>query len=346
MLLEKGETIDYAMQYYECDDLSVLRLRNGKTFSINKSALGVTWLLVSNNDSTLFNKLVSQGVKLGSFSKISNGIKSGEDSVFILNKNADTGSLAEAELLKNYLKNSDIHRYYIDEPSKKILYSCSATELDDYPIFKLYISRFKEVLEKKWSQRGEDNDYWKLYRAREDIYQSTRQLIVTPYRTNNIGFALNMGCLSGTDTYIILNRSENINEFVLLALLNSKLIRWFYERIGKRKGKIFEIATKELSSIPIIFPNEAVSDKITGYVKEIIETMSSIHSKKLDIMVISSLQEKSSKNIALIDHEVYDLYGLTEEEIKIVEEFTRDRVTHEQDVERFSAIEMTTTDHV
>ncbi len=90
--------------------------------------------------------------------------------------------------------------------------------------------------------------------------------------------------------------------------------------LEKRKGKIFEIATKELSAIPIIFLNEAVSSKITEYTKDIIEAESRIHNMKLDTVVISSLQEKSSTKIALIDREVYELYGLTDEEIEMVEQ--------------------------
>jgi len=234
MLLEKVETIDYDMQYYECDDLSTLRLKNGRTFNINKSALGETWLLASDNDSIFINKLVSQGVKLGSFSKISNGIKSGEDSICILNKNADTGGFAEAQLLKNYLKNSDIHRYYIDDSSKSIIYSCSSTILEDYPIFKTIFPNIKGYSKKNGLKEARLMTSGN-YIGHVKIYQSNKQLIVTPYRTNNIGFALNMGCLSGTDTYIILNKSDRINEFVLLALLNSKLIRWFYERTGKKE---------------------------------------------------------------------------------------------------------------
>ena len=169
-------------------------------------------------------------------------------------------------------------------------------------------------MENKWRNRGEINEYWKLYRAREDLYNSGKELIITPYRTNNFGFALNKGCLSGTDTYLILNTcSQKISDNTLLGLLNSSLIFWIYKKIGKKKGKIFEIATRELSLLPIVFPGNT-----NKQFNNLVEKVFSI-TKDEDYLKSTQKQVQVKVLEREIDQLVYKLYGLTPEDIKIVE---------------------------
>lgn len=315
LLLQKGNFTNYDLHYYECNDVNLLEHGSLDGHTVNKPYLGKTWLLGDKDENRLINKIMSDGEKLGSFAQISNGIKSGEDSIYILNKKEVNKVLIEEDLLRNYLKNSDIHKYYIDEPSKQIIYPNSHMSINDYPQFKKYISQFKTLLEKKWTDRGENSKFWMLYRARENIYLTGKNLIIVPYRTKNIGFTMNSGCLSGTDTYLVMNNSNAINDFVLLAMLNSKLVKWLYEIIGKKKGNIYEIATAELSEIPIIL--DVKNDK-QKQLEDLVKNIFSLTETE-NYLEDSDKQVQVKKYETQIDQLVYKLYNLTPGEIEIVE---------------------------
>ncbi|OQA83634.1 MAG: Type IIS restriction enzyme Eco57I [Microgenomates group bacterium ADurb.Bin238] len=314
LLLTKTETSSYKFLYQECDDVRLLGSGVLSGHMVNKSSLGKTWLLVNEEENYLVNKLFSKGVRLGTISQISNGVKSGDDQVFILE--IDKGNLlVEQELLKDYLKNSDIHKYYVDKPTKQIIYAHSNIDTGKYPLFRKYINTYRDLLERKWKNRGEESSFWMLYRPRENIYLSGKRLIIVPYRTKNIGFSLNNNCLSGTDTYVILNNSQKIEDLVLLAILNSRLTSWLYEKIGKRKGGIFEIATEELSKLPIQDNIKLAKQKeIITHVEKILNLTGGN-----DYRDNAEKQEQVKIHENQIDQMVYELYELTPEEIAIVE---------------------------
>jgi len=81
-----------------------------------------------------------------------------------------------------------------------------------------------------------------------------------------------------------------------LAILNSKLINYWFSFY------YFDVNIKpeQLRTIPVKIPANSIQDKICSYVDNII--------KDGDLSLTSK-----------IDELIYNIYGLTEEEIKIVE---------------------------
>ena len=94
----------------------------------------------------------------------------------------------------------------------------------------------------------------------------------------------------------------------LLGILNSKLMNWFYRFIGKPKGKIREYFNKPLSLIPIKKISLTQQQPFIAFVDKILSL------KKSDPQTDTSALESK------IDGMVYELYGLTAEEIAIVDE--------------------------
>lgn len=100
---------------------------------------------------------------------------------------------------------------------------------------------------------------------------------------------------------------KSINLMCICGILNSKLINVWYSK----KYRMPTIGGYELESIPIPQLSEVEQNKITAIVSEILIL------KKEDPQFDTSIMENE------IDRLVYELYGLTEEEIAIVEEATR-----------------------
>ena len=113
--------------------------------------------------------------------------------------------------------------------------------------------------------------------------------------------------------FIIRTIAIQISTKYLLGLLNSSLLIWIFKKIGKRKGEIYEIGTKELSLLSIIVPmnNE---NKILQFVDQIL-----VLTQANDYLQRPTKQAQVKEYERQIDKMVYELYGLTEEEIKIIE---------------------------
>ena len=89
--------------------------------------------------------------------------------------------------------------------------------------------------------------------------------------------------------------------------MNSKLICFWLREKGKMQGENFQVDKEPLMNIPLPIVNEAGQKPITNMVEKIIDLKTVNPSAD-----ISALESE-------IDRLVYQLYGLTEEEIRIVE---------------------------
>ena len=111
----------------------------------------------------------------------------------------------------------------------------------------------------------------------------------------------------------------------LLGVLNSSLIAYYFRKTYNRQDKTFpEIRIYELRSLPIrtidfLNPTEkSKHDKLVALVENMLELQKKHHDTRME--QDKELYERQIKVVgAQIDRLVYDLYGLTEEEIKVVE---------------------------
>ena len=107
---------------------------------------------------------------------------------------------------------------------------------------------------------------------------------------------------------VVTAKREDINLKYLLGLLNSKLINYIYTKKFKSTKTVFsEIQARSVGELPIVMPDTELQKPIIDLVDKILAT------KKPDASVDTSELEHK------IDKLVYKLYGLTEDEIAIVE---------------------------
>ena len=120
-----------------------------------------------------------------------------------------------------------------------------------------------------------------------------------------------------------------IEPYFLLGLLNSKLINYIYSvkfENTHMSGGYLRYDIPYLKSIPIInidFSNKhekAQHDKMVELVDRMLELNKRVHFEGISTQEKKILEQQISLTDKEIDRLVYELYGLTEEEIKIVEE--------------------------
>ena len=274
---------------------------------------------INNNESpinAILNKIQNHSTDiLGNICRPLIGLESSLDSVYVLTKEEideiTGGREHELEHVKMFFKGSQIHRYYVEEESDRyILYLHE--KIDDIQKCSGIWNYLKENEIAIKGRKGANlrgayrrGNWWVLNTPRLDM-DFTEEKIVTHYRTKSLRFALSdKPWYASRDVYYIVKQKPNISLKYILALLNSSLYYlWFYYR-GKRKGDTLELYAKPLKETPIKEISEAEQLPFIQIVEEIIDKQKSgIDTKQL--------QQQ-------IDMMVYQLYGLTDKEIELIE---------------------------
>jgi hypothetical protein len=297
------------LQFKSISDLNQLydksHVVKRKHFKLNQ------WMFYSDEILDLKEKLDGNSVKFSELKGIfiNRGVTTGANKIFIIDEkikdellNRDPNSI---DLIKPILKGADIKRYYNKTASNWIIFTRRGTKIDNYPAIKDYLSGFKDDLTPgigrkkgsyKWFEIQDNTAFYKEFEKRKIIWT----------RLSNI----NTFSISEDKEFTLDSSSfaTHENSDYLCGVLNSKVVL-FYFKLGaviwgkdgiKWFGEFFD-------SIPIPHASDYKREEIGEIVKKILEI------------------KKSSPNADIINYEkqidqlVYELYGLTEDEIGIVE---------------------------
>lgn len=256
-----------------------------------------------------------------------------KDGVFILSEEEYKRINPEKELVKKCYKSSDIDKFSSDSwKNIYVIWTNKNTQIENYPNVKKHLEKYKEILDFKMKDREEILPWWSNYRARDYDVFTNKDKIVFPYRSKSNIFSYSKSdFFASGDVLYLRQKDKNFNIKYLLALLNSKLYyTWLYYK-GKRKGEVLELYATPISQIPIKNISEEEQQYFITLVDNILNSKEKITKYKkhfdslsaVDKIEITEEIEKEeniiNKAIDDIDAMVYQLYNLTENEIKIVE---------------------------
>ena len=175
---------------------------------------------------------------------------------------------------------------------------------------------------KRQEKRCDKGDYWWELRACDYYQEFEKPKIIVPDISLQGNFTIDSEgkFYCGNTAYIISNADK-----YLLGILNSILITFVYKNISSTyRGGYLRFIYQYMVELPIRIidssnPEDVIKhDKIVSLVEQMLES-----NKKLGNAKLSSekamIQRRIDATDSEIDRLVYGLYGLTDEEIKIVE---------------------------
>jgi hypothetical protein len=308
------------------------------SYLVNQAALddGV-WSLVDEETQALLEKIRGAGVPLGEYveGKIYYGIKTGLNAAFVIDEATRERLIAEdprsAEVIKPFLAGRDVKRYLTPDPAKfLILFEKGWTDRhagsvsdkwdwlkDTYPAITSHLELFSE----KGERRYDKGDYWWELRACDYYQEFERPKIMYAEIATRGQFTIDDGNhYSDTTSYIIGSNSP-----YLVGILNSRLWTFLFSNVSSEiRGGFFRWKRQYMESLPIhpIDPaspaDVARRDRIVALVEDLL-----VLNKRLAGDVAreerAHLETECARADAEIDRIVYELYGLTEEEIAVVE---------------------------
>jgi hypothetical protein len=247
--------------------------------------------------------------------KLGQGFKVG-DGIFVLSdeeKNNLQLTEKELELIKPYYTSKELKKYYGNRKNSEwIIYTDSRFKdpeaIKPYPNIKKHLDKFQAVI-------TSDNKPYGLHRARDERFFKGEKIIALRKCAEPTFTYTDFDCYVSAAFYVI--KTNRFNLKYLTGLLNSKLIAFWLRHKGKMQGNIYQIDKEPLLNIPIppITPQtQPLADQIVQKVQEILTLTQSP-----DFETSQEKQQKVKELEREIDQLVYKLYGLTEEEIKIIE---------------------------
>ena len=338
LVLQKGNK-SKQIEFAEAD----IDLHINKTFNVAQSALNQKiWHFEDSVLANLFNKLEKKGAPLeGMVSRFGTGIQTGADKIFIIND--QTPKSIESSTLKTIIKGKDVRKYFVQKRNRLIF--TYKIEDDAYALLtedelkehkntwtfleqnkghlahRLWFGKNATQLSGKW--------YGLMYLDKLASFEAPH--LLTPSLSDKSNFALGTGDLFVTGTAgvtsIIFNKTQE-NLLYFLGLLNSSSISYYILRHSPVfQGGYHKFSANYLKSVPIKRINFAdsvekqVHNEIVNLVKRAIDNsqkLAEIRTKQTDE---SHKLESEIKSIgSKIDQLVYDLYGLSVEERRVVEE--------------------------
>lgn len=288
--------------------------QNFKAFSIPQYNLKHSgWILLSNKEKNLFNKIDSLGdISLKNLGIFSQGIITGYDKAFIIDDKELEKSNYERNLIKPWIKNSDISKYNLKETKQNIIYTNIIDSEDNYPYVLNRMKKYKSRLENRRECRTGIRKWYELQWGRnEDLFKGER--IIFPYKANENKFTIvREEICSSADVYFLTikdSEEKRVSLEYLVAFLNSNICEFYFKCIGKKlNDKLYEYYPNKIETLRI----KLDIDK-KYYIEKIVTSLEDSYIQE-DYKQIYNLKEDINKYF-------YEIYGLTKEEIELVESY-------------------------
>ena len=282
-------------------------------YQMSQTYLGMdVWNFKNESENNLLLKLKRFKSLFDLFGKSYRGIITGLNEAFIVDKNVP--NIAE---LKPIYEGKDIKKWETLPPTKWIIvfenkstrqkfenleYNAAKTKMiEHYPEIFAHLNQFEENGKKRFDK----GEYWWELRncAYYNLFSTPKIIFPNLQSKNKFAFDESGTYINAPAVFFPTNDKS------LLGILNSKIVWYFLKSICViRNGGFIEVKPQYFEQIPI---------------PEITDEIKSVLIDKVDQIIALKKSDPSADTSALeaeIDRLVYELYGLTEEEIQIVEE--------------------------
>lgn len=295
-----------------------------------------SWIILNKKEQSIKDKIEQNGTPLKNCGiKIYRGILTGFNDAFIIDDKKKNELISldgkNSEIIKPLLRGKDISRYttkpsglwlinthngYKTESSIEI----PPINIDDYPYIKKHIDEIERKFqsgELKAKGKGVFNRYDKgttPYNLRNCAYQEEfeKEKIIYNDITQKLSFSLSKPNEYVNNTVYFINNNENL--YFHLAILNTKVIDWYYKNVSAQLGnKAVRMFSIYMENLPIPKISKEMQQPFIDMVKKLLQICNKSEYDKSHPSLEQINIEKR------IEQMTFELYGLSNEEFKIIE---------------------------
>jgi adenine-specific DNA-methyltransferase len=320
----KDKSADFVLQ--ESDPRKTPGKESFQTsFVLDKEALSTKgWVFEESITRKLREKLLRDNKSLGDlFGPVRMGIKTGLNDAFVIGDKIKREILRinpEAkDLIRPYLAGEEMDRWSYKWNHKWLIYTYHGVQISKYDRLLKYLEGFRKAL----ASRATEQKWYELQQPQEAYAKYLDgPKIIYPDLSRYPKFSLDKSGMYFSNTgYFITSDS-----LYLLGLLNSKLL-WFVIRglSNAMRGGLwrFRLFSGHVEKLPIrtINIDDPIDNDRHDHIVQLVERMLAAKEElcKAKTEAETTRLERECETLdRQIDQAVYELYGLTEEEIKII----------------------------
>lgn len=279
------------------------------------------WILQSNEVKSCISKIkLSTPEILKNHAKCWTGAFTGKDDLLMFMNN-ETIPFDE-ELTIPVIRADSCSRYTFATPTKKIFYPYEEIGNDtklmslydikkNYPKTYSYLIRHEDELKARKDSRktfGDKEGWYGLVRYGK-LSRFKKKKIVSPGEVKSNKFALDLtgSAFSCGRVFSITSEDEKVSVEYILAFLNSRLCEFYlHNTAALKQGGYYSYSSTAIDTLPFIYDEENAP---------------LIEEKVKKILQLKSNQESSVELETQLDQIFYNIYGFTEQEQKIINQY-------------------------
>ncbi|OHD58000.1 MAG: hypothetical protein A2014_10290 [Spirochaetes bacterium GWF1_49_6] len=301
-------------------------------FSLARKSLSDEgWTLANEKVIALMEKIKSRGVPLELYveGKIYSGVKTGFDEAFMIDDETKMDLIRKnsinSEIIKPFLMGKNIHRYEPIISQKYFIFARRNINIKNFPEIEKYLEKYKNRLTPrplsadKETWEGRKPGLYKWYEIQDpiDYYQEFEKpkIVYNKFQVKPTFTYDDSGHFMNTAIFSI-----PVESLELLGIFNSKMGWFIISHICTEIQGGYQIIWDYFKkfSLPNMDDKKKQCESLDTLVEQMLAMQKALHEAKSE-RDKEMLERETAVLDGRIDKLVYELYGLTEEEIKIVE---------------------------
>ncbi|MEI6450976.1 MAG: TaqI-like C-terminal specificity domain-containing protein, partial [Actinomycetes bacterium] len=283
-------------------------------------------LRVTDEVAVVISKMTDGNPVIGDSCACFQGFVTGGNDAYLVDDATIAGEGLERDRCRLAVFGDEIARYGLPTPRTHVIYLTRDADLGDWPHIQQHLEPFKSRLEKKREVQMGRQPWYALHWPRvEANFERPEKILVQAIRNLSLArrvvATVDRERLYADHTLNVLYATDNrVDLRAVLAVLNSTLVNWYFRK------KHIDINIKGLYLIAVPLPRDLVDSTPRSQSGVDLATLADcLLNLRLQCLSARSgeetarIQREADVVDRQIDRLVYDLYGITDDEIALVE---------------------------
>ena len=291
------------------------------SFYLNQNTLSEKiWQLKTDAKLALKEKIEKESIRIKEIDAINiyRGVTTGYNPAFIIDNEQRKKLIKEDKtaihVIKPLLQGRNIRKWSYTKSNEFLIFTRRGIKINSFPSIKKYLQNFKDELEPGVGRKPGSYKWYEIQDNTAYYPEFEKEKIVWGLTADKWAFAYdNQGHYLPSNGYILTSREVSIK--YLLALMNSRLMEFYFDFIGiMTAGGAFTLKRETIAEFPIKLTDKKRQEGFVELVNKILSITQSEY-----YLDNPQKQAKVKEYEYQIDQLVYKLYGLTKDEIRIID---------------------------
>jgi hypothetical protein len=252
--------------------------------------------------------------------EIQRGVSPDVKEMFIVSESGARSARLERKLLRPSVSGNQIKKYGDWRCDQLLLYVGRETPIHDFPNAFEYLRKFKHLNTCKEAKSGK-HPWWALHRPRDPkIFESPKFIGLTTTKSIEVIYDADTSAYV-TDAMYLFHLMPEHDPWAFMAIVHSKLFLYLYRVANQGESRVIpQVKASKLYALP--YPKYDSSNPLLTKLRNECKNMLTLNRRLTEAKtpdLVTQLRRQIEITDRTIDQLAYEIYGLTSDEIALVE---------------------------